>query len=62
MVDVCHESIITVANQSDLEAPRDQRQAREKSGKPFTCMSGIGSARDWLKRQYLCADWSVNVT
>lgn len=47
MVNDCHESIIKAANQSELEATRDQRQAREKSGKPFT--SGIDSAYDWLK-------------
>lgn len=45
------ESIITAANQSKLEATRDQREARERSCKPF--MSGIVSAPDWLKREFL---------
>ena len=48
MVNDCHESVIAAANQSELEATRDQRQARETSGKPFT--SGMDSAHDWRER------------
>ena len=47
MANDCHDLITTAAKLSELEATRDQREAREKSGKPFT--NGIDSAYDWLK-------------
>jgi len=47
MVNDCYESMIEAANQSELEATRDQHLAREKSGTPFT--SDIDSAYDRLK-------------
>ena len=50
---VLKRSIITAANQSKLEATRDQREAREKSCKPL--MSGIDSARliGWRENSYV---------
>ena len=41
MVNDCHESIIKAANQSELEATRDQRLARESRARHLRVVSTL---------------------